>query len=122
MTGMAIARPRVTGATVFAAMLLMTSGLVIGFSLGQVVAVGDHGGSVPQLAPVGVHTPAQFGGLSPDDREALRSTLQGSSTGFGGLSPDDRQVLRDAGQVGSWPVARFGGLSPDERDDLRTAP
>ena len=128
MTGMAVARQRLTTATVFAAMMLVTAGLVIGFAVAQIVSVGDPGAAAVQdQAPVGVRTPGQFGGLSPDDRQALRDAGQTSSVssaaGFGGLSPDDRQALRDKGQSSSGTSsAPFGGLSPDDRDDLPPTP
>jgi hypothetical protein len=102
MTGMAFAGRRLNAAMVLAAMMLITAGLVIGFALAQIVSVGNLSGTdVQNRAPVGIRAPGQFGGLSPDDRQALRGTGQASS-----------------GQSS----ARFGGLSPDDRDDLPPAP
>jgi hypothetical protein len=125
---MAVARQRPTSATVFAGLMLVTAGLVIGFALAQIVSVGDPGAAAVQdQTPVGVRTPGQFVGLSPDDRQVLsdagQSSSGSSSARFGGLSPDDRQPLSDAGQSSSGSSsARFGGLSPDDRDALPLAP
>ena len=102
MTGMAFAGRRLNSAMVLAAMMLITAGLVIGFALAQIVSVGNLSGTdVQNRAPVGIRAPEQFGGLSPDDRQALRGTGQASS-----------------GQSST----RFGGLSPDDRDDIPPAP
>ncbi len=101
MTGMAFAGRRLNSAMVLAAMMLITAGLVVGFVVPPRVSVGTLSGTdVQTRAPVGIRAPGQFGGLSPDDRQALRGTSQASS-----------------GQS-----ARFGGLSPDDRDDLPPAP
>lgn len=101
MTGMAVAGRRPTAATVFAATMLITAGLVIGFALAQFVSADLPGSTdVQGKAPAALRAPGQFGGLSPDDRQALRS----------------------AAEVRSGPAARFGGLSPDDREGLPPAP
>ena len=124
MTGMAVAGRRLNAATVLAAMMLMTAGLVIGFALAQIVSVGNLTGTdVQNRAPVGIQTPGRFGGLSPDDRQDLTGTGQAKAgqqaARFGGVSPDDRQDLTGTGQAkAGQQAARFGGLSPDERESL----
>lgn len=98
MTGIAIVQRRFNAATIFAAMVLLTAGLVIGFALAQVVSIGSFGGST-----------------TIDGRGAV-VTEAGRGVGQG-LSPDERQALRDSGQAISGSPA-YGGLSPDERDEL----
>ena len=104
MTGaIAIAQRRFNAATLFAAMVLVTAGLVIGFALAQYVSIGSVGG--PAVAAQGTQVGVD------------------AAWGVQGLSPDERQALRDSGQVTTTNVSsQFGGLSPDERHELPSAP
>ncbi|HYN69934.1 MAG TPA: hypothetical protein VEX41_06975 [Candidatus Eisenbacteria bacterium] len=98
MTGIAIVQRRFNAAILFAAMLLLTAGLVIGFALAQFISIGSLGGSTTVDGQGAVVTQAGRGvgqGLSPDDRQALRDSGQtiSSNPGYGGLSPDARDEL-----------------------------
>ena len=89
MTGIAMAQRRLNTATLFAAMLLVTAGLVIGFALAQLTSVGSFGGGIDQ-ARAGAATGARAGGLSPDERQEQTNARSG------GLSPDERDEISRA--------------------------
>ena len=106
MTGIAIAQRRFNSATLFAAMLLVAAGIVLGFALAELTSGANFGGGIDQ-ARAGAATEARSGGLSPDDRQDAINARSG------GLSPDDRQAVINA---------RSGGLSRDEKDELARTP
>ena len=125
MTVVAIARRRLTAAIVFGGLLLVMTGLMLGFALARFVSNGGlNDSAADHTVPIAVTTPGYFGGLSPDDRQVLRDGAVASPAkalvSFGGLSPDDRQLLRDGSGAGSATTSGIsGGLSPDERDEAR---
>jgi len=106
MTGIALVQRRLNTATLFAAMLLVATGIVLGFALAQLPSIGSFGGGISHER-AGTATEARSGGLSPDDRQDVINARSG------GLSPDDRQAAINA---------RSGGLSRDEKDELAGAP